>query len=111
MSVVAPSSRLRRGVRRLTLALCALILGAGFTPALPLSIVDRPAPAVATAAQAAVVAPARPSVVRLPAAIRTAPEFPQAVGGAVGTMGAVAVVLEGATVGAAAGRAPPRILA
>jgi hypothetical protein len=113
MYVVAPASRLRRGVRRLTLALCALILGAGFTPALPVSTVERGSPPVAAAAPAlgpsvARASAARGSAVRLPAPIRSAPVFPQEVGGAGGTQAVVAVVLDGVTVGAVAGRAPPR---
>jgi hypothetical protein len=111
MYVVAPASRLRRGVRRLTLALCALILGAGFTPALPPSIVDRSAPPVAattvTAMAGAPSAVRRPSA-GVPAPLQSDPVFPQAVGDATGTLAAFAVVLDGVTVGALSGRAPPR---
>src|SRR4051794_7724397 len=107
MYVVAPASRLRRGVRRLTLALCALILGAGFTPALPSSTVDRVTPPVPAAAPATAPTAARPSSVDLPAAIRSAPEFPPAVPAATGNTAASGVGLDGATVGAVAGRAPP----
>ncbi|GAB3862832.1 hypothetical protein ACFPIJ_55285 [Dactylosporangium cerinum] len=110
MYVVAPASRLRRGVRRLALTLCALILGAGFTPALPPSTVDRPVPPVAasvvTAVSAAPTAVRRPSA-SVPARLRSSPVFPQAVGFAGRTMAASAVVLDGVTVGAIAGRAPP----
>jgi hypothetical protein len=111
MYVVAPASRLRRGVRRLALTLCALILGAGFTPALPPSIVDRPVPPVAATGVTAV--STAPSAVRrssagVPASLRSDPVFPQAVGDAAGTVAAFAVVLDGVTVGAAAGRGPPR---
>jgi hypothetical protein len=111
MYVVAPASRLRRGVRRLALTLCALILGAGFTPALPPSTVDRPVPAVVAGSVAAV--RTAPSVVRrssagVPASIQSDPVFPQAVGDAVRTMAAFVVVLDGVTMGASSGRAPPR---
>ena len=105
MYVVAPASRLRRGVRRLALALCALILGAGVTPALPASTVDRPVQPVAVGVAAA------PSVVRrssvaVPASLRSDPLFPPA--GAGRTVAAFAfVVLDDVSVGALAGRAPP----
>jgi hypothetical protein len=110
MYVVAPTSRLRRGVRRLALTICALILGAGFTPALPPSTVDRPA--LPSAASVVTAVSAAPSAVRRPpagvsASLRSSPEYPQAVGLAGRTMAAFAVVLDGVTAGAVAGRAPP----
>ncbi|WP_327008448.1 hypothetical protein OHA72_15055 [Dactylosporangium sp. NBC_01737] len=111
MYVVAPASRLRRGVRRLALTLCALILGAGFSPALPQSTVDRPVPPVAAASVAALAgAPSgvRRSSAGVPASMQSDPVFPQAVGHAARTVAAVVVVvLDGVTAGVVAGRAPP----
>lgn len=101
MFVVAPASRLRRGVRRFALTLCALILGAGFTPALPPSTVDhRPAP-VAVAAE-----PTRHSTVDVASALVEEPEYPQAAA-PVAQVAAQPRVLVGRAVGAVAGRAPP----
>src|SRR5687767_2324084 len=107
MYVVAPASRLRRGVRRLALALRALILGAGFTPALPPSTVDRPVPPVAAAVQQAAAAPSvvRRSSVDVPASLRSDPRYPAAGERAGRTVAAFALVLDGVTVGAVAGRA------
>ncbi|MEV0133551.1 hypothetical protein AB0H83_34440 [Dactylosporangium sp. NPDC050688] len=112
MYVVTPVSRLRRGVRRLAVALCALILGAGFTPALPPSTVDRPAGPVAAAAVVAVRAAApvvaRRGVVDVAAGLWVEPGYPRVGAGTGRTVAAVVVVLDGVTMGVAAGRAPPR---
>ena len=105
MDVVTPVSRLRRGVRRLAVALCALILGAGFTPALPPSTVERPVVSVAAASVAGVAAPA---VVVVPAGLRVEPVYPRAGAGTGRTVAAVVVVPDGVTMGVAPGRAPPR---
>src|SRR3954452_16150060 len=59
MHLATPPSRLRRGVRRLALTICALILGAGFTPALPSTMEPAAGPAV-TFTAAAAPAPAAP---------------------------------------------------
>ena len=112
MYVVTPVGRLRRGVRRLAVALCALILGAGFTPALPPSTVDRPVTGVAAVPVGAVGA-AAPSVVRrgsvdVPAGLWAGPVYPRAVGGTGHIVAAAVVVPDGVTAGVAAGRAPPR---
>ncbi|MET7397257.1 hypothetical protein ABZS66_27610 [Dactylosporangium sp. NPDC005572] len=66
MSVVRPRSPLRRGIRRIGLAICALILGAGFTPALPSTV--EPAPArIAFSRQSTVDPPAAdPPVAEVP---------------------------------------------
>ncbi|MFD0584406.1 hypothetical protein [Dactylosporangium darangshiense] len=52
MHLATPSSRLRRGVRRLALTICALILGAGFTPALPSTMEPASSAAVSFTASA-----------------------------------------------------------
>lgn len=112
MYVVTPVSRLRRGVRRLAVALCALVLGAGFTPALPPSTVDRPVAGVAAVPVGAVETGA-PVVVRraatnVAAGLSAEPVYPRAVGGTGQVVTAAVVVPDGVTVGVAAGRAPPR---
>jgi hypothetical protein len=116
MYVVAPTSRLRRGVRRLALALCALIMGAGFTPALPASTVERPVQPVAAAVAGVdgTTSVARRKAVEVPASMRSERQFPSAGGGAGGSGGSGGSVvtqtpggLDGVAVGAVAGRAPP----
>jgi hypothetical protein len=99
MHLATPRSRLRRGVRRLALTICALILGAGFTPALPSTMESSTAAAVSFTAAAA---RAPESTVDEPAA---APGFAAAVEAppALDT----AFVLTGRPVSPAAGRAPP----
>ena len=104
MYVVAPASPFRRGVRRLALALCALILGAGFTPALP--------PATADPGAVIVAAPVSSTVdvsVAVPASLATEPGFPDASVGIEKVDGAPVTILRGVAVCAAAGRAPPSI--
>ncbi|MGI5245246.1 hypothetical protein [Dactylosporangium sp. CA-139066] len=100
MHLATPPSRLRRGVRRFALTICALILGAGFTPALPSTMEPAPSPAVSFAASAAPAPSAPRSTVEEPA--------PEPVLAAAAPMldGAVAVPA-GRPPGAVAGRAPP----
>jgi hypothetical protein len=101
MYVVAPASRLRRGVRRLTLAICALILGAGFSPALP-STVETPA-AVSFARPpggSSIAASVKRSTVDIPAP-------PPAAAPEVVALAGTRVLSGGRHVGAFAGRAPP----
>ncbi|MEV6924116.1 hypothetical protein AB0M46_06325 [Dactylosporangium sp. NPDC051485] len=85
---------LGRGVRRLALAICALILGAGFTTTAPPSTVDlRPPVAIslATSAPAATVEE-RPAAAEIPTAVVAHP---------------TPAPLTGRDVGATPGRAPP----
>ncbi|WP_433051620.1 hypothetical protein [Dactylosporangium sp. CS-033363] len=99
MQVVSPPSRLRRSVRRLAMAVCALIIGAGFTPALP-STVDPQRPAAVSlhaapaVAQESTVDSPQPAALAAPAAVT-----------------ADLVLPDGRSVGAVAGRAPPPHLA
>ncbi|MDG6108155.1 hypothetical protein Daura_46385 [Dactylosporangium aurantiacum] len=94
-------------MRRFVLALCALILGAGFSPALPPSTVDRPVTAVA-AVPVGAVRVSSPVVVDVAVGLRAEPVYPRAVAGTGRTVAAAVVVPDGVTVGVAAGRAPPR---
>lgn len=89
-------------MRRFALTLCVLILGAGFTPALP-STVDPPRPAsvVLGASRAA----PEPSTVDEPLAAPGQTAAPAAPVAAAGPLPA------GRHVGAVAGRAPPARLA
>ncbi|WP_433210431.1 hypothetical protein ACQP00_47815 [Dactylosporangium sp. CS-047395] len=97
MQVVPPPSRLRRGVRRLAMAVCAVIIGAGFTPALP-STVDPQRPA-------AVSLHAAPSGSRQPES--TVDPFVPVAFTAPAAVTADLVLPDGRSVGAVAGRAPP----
>jgi hypothetical protein len=102
MDLATPSSRLRRGVRRLALTICALILGAGFTPTLPSTVEPaRPAPVALSSPAAAAVE--KQSTVDEPEA---APER-----AAQPAFFTVAGPPAGRPVGAVAGRAPPAHLA
>ena len=100
MQVVPPPSRLRRSVRRLALAICAVILGAGFTPALP-STVEPVAPAPVSFNTAAAPAPPVQSTVDEEAAAK-----PSAAPVIV-TIDGAQRLFTGRHVGAVAGRAPP----
>ncbi|WP_432831305.1 hypothetical protein [Dactylosporangium sp. CA-092794] len=91
MRFAPPSSRLRRGARRLALTICALILGVGFTSAPP-STVEQPRPAAAVSFVTS--APAAESASDEPAAPPAC--FP-----------AVAALTAERPVGAVAERAPP----
>ncbi|GAA2390362.1 hypothetical protein GCM10010170_102370 [Dactylosporangium salmoneum] len=88
---------LRRGVRRLALSICALILAAGFSPALP-STVDDPRPPIAislaTSAPASTVED-EPAAAEIPTAVVAHP---------------TPAPLTGRDVGATPGRAPPALL-
>jgi len=91
MPSTSPPSRLRRGVRRLAITLCAIILGAGFAPS---AVEPARPPAVVAAVDAA--PPAEQSTVDEPAA-----------GPAPAPVLSVTRPLSGRPVGAVAGRAPP----
>ncbi|MFG2038462.1 hypothetical protein [Dactylosporangium sp. NPDC048998] len=100
MDLATPPSRLRRGVRRLALTICALILGAGFTPALPSTVEPvPPAPLSFTASGPS----AERSTVDEPAA-EQAPPVAAAVAPAISGARSLPA---GRHVGAVAGRAPP----
>ncbi|MEV8511381.1 hypothetical protein [Dactylosporangium sp. NPDC051484] len=100
MDPATPLSRLRRGVRRLALTICALILGAGFTPALPSTVEPpQPAPISFTAAGAS----SQRSTVDEPAA---EPAPPVADHAEPAISGAFSLLI-GRHVGAVASRAPP----
>ncbi|WP_238019523.1 hypothetical protein KZZ52_54675 [Dactylosporangium sp. AC04546] len=93
MPVARPRSPLRRGVRRLGLAICALILGAGFTPAPPSTVESLPARIVL----------AHRSTVEPPVADPTVEEVqPRPV-----PVRYEQLIPGGRPVGAVAGRAPP----
>ncbi|GAA0729479.1 hypothetical protein Drose_32735 [Dactylosporangium roseum] len=102
MPVVAPASRLRRGVRRIALTICALALGAGFSPALPSTVESTSAPVAEVS-----IAFSRQSTVEEPAVVEPSGEPPDAA--AVPVPVPVPQWPSGdPQVGAAAGRAPPR---
>ncbi|WP_432979412.1 hypothetical protein [Dactylosporangium sp. CA-233914] len=99
MQVVAPSSRLRRGVRRLATAICAIVLGAGFTPALPSTVEPaRPAPVSLSAPGAA---PQAESAVEETETARVVPAA------APGFAALAQPLPAGRHAGAVTGRAPP----
>lgn len=95
MPSASPPSRLRRGVRRLAITLCAVILGAGFAPS--------------------AIEPARPPAVVVvddgAPAIETSTVDEPAAGPAPAPVLSAARPLLGRPVGAVAGRAPPAHLA
>ncbi|GGM35197.1 hypothetical protein ACFFX1_44110 [Dactylosporangium sucinum] len=94
MPLVSPRSPLRRGARRLALAICALILGAGFTPALPSTVEPIPVRVVLGHRSTVELPVAEPAVEEVPP--RPVPVHHEQ------------LIPGGRPVGAVAGRAPPR---
>ncbi|MER7002354.1 hypothetical protein ABT297_04805 [Dactylosporangium sp. NPDC000555] len=99
MDLATPPSRLRRGVRRFVLTICALILGAGFTPALPSTVEPVPPASVSFAAG--------PSSERSTVDEPAAEPAPPVAGHAEPAIAGPLSLLTGRRVGAVASRAPP----
>jgi hypothetical protein len=105
MHVVAPASRLRRGVRRFALSICVLIMAAGFSLVLT-STVEPPAP------PAAVSLAQRPSTVDHAAVVEPGADAPPAIADpavipVISVLHGPRLLPGGRHVGAVAGRAPP----